>query len=252
MNVLIIEDEQYTANRLRQLVLEYDKDITIAAIINSVSSAIEWFKTHQPPDLILQDIQLSDGTCFDIYKAVPVNSPVIFTTAYNEYALKSFEVNSIDYLVKPYDFNDIKRVLEKFRNFSSMFQTTKIDDLNMLGETKRVLPRIRFLVKIGDNFKVIQTSEIAYFLSDGGLSFACLFDGKKYPLDQSLSEISFELDENNFFRINRNCIVSSKSIQKISSWYNSRLQIELLPKSEVEIIVSRERVREFKTWLGGG
>jgi DNA-binding LytR/AlgR family response regulator len=251
MNILIIEDEIFTANRLRQLVLEYDKSIEILASLTSVATAIEWLGSHQPPDLILQDIQLSDGTCFDIYEAIPINSPVIFTTAYNEYALKSFEVNSIDYLVKPYDFNDIKRVLEKFRNFSSIFQTAKIDDLKDLGETKKVLPRIRFLVRIGDHYKIIPTSEIAYFISDGGLSFACLFDGKKYPLDQSLSELSDELDENDFFRINRNCIVNSKSIQKISSWFNSRLQLEIHPNPEVEIIVSRERVREFKTWLGG-
>jgi DNA-binding LytR/AlgR family response regulator len=251
MRILIIEDELHTANRLKQLVLEYNNEAEILESLTSVATAIEWFKTHQVPDLIFQDIQLSDGTCFDIYEAIPVNCPVVFTTAYSEYALKSFEVNSIDYLVKPYDINDIKRVLDKFQQFSSIFQTTKIDDLKELGELKKSLPRIRFLIRIGDNFKVIQTSEIAYFLSDGGLSFAWLFDGKKYPVVQTLSELEDELDINDFFRINRNCIVNSRSIQKISSWFNSRLKIELHPKSEVEIIVSRERVKEFKYWLGG-
>jgi two-component system response regulator LytT len=250
MKILIIEDELHTANRLKQLVLEYDKEAEILANLTSVAASIEWFRSNKAPDLIFQDIQLSDGNCFEIYETVPVNCPVVFTTAYNEYALKSFEVNSIDYLVKPYDSNDIRRVLDKFNHFSSIFQTTKLDDLKLLGNPKKILPRIRFLVRIGDNYKIIRTADIAYLLSDGGLTFACLFDGKKYPLDQPLAELTDELDESDFFRINRNCIVNSKSIQKISSWFNSRLKIELLPKPDVEIIVSRERVKEFKNWLG--
>jgi DNA-binding LytR/AlgR family response regulator len=251
MRILIIEDELHTATWLKQLVMEYDNQVEILANLTSVASAIAWFKSNKAPDLIFQDIQLSDGTCFEIYEAVPVNCPVVFTTAYNEYALKSFEVNSIDYLVKPYDSNDIRRVLDKFHQFSSIFQTTQIDDLKALKESKKTLPRIRFLVRIGDHFKIIQTTDIAYFISDGGLSFAYLFDGKRYPLDQPLSELTDELDENDFFRINRNCIVNSRSIQKISSWFNSRLKVELQPKPDVEIIVSRERVKEFKSWLGG-
>jgi DNA-binding LytR/AlgR family response regulator len=250
MKVLIIEDELHTANRLKQLILDYDGRAEILAFVTSVAAAIEWFRSNKAPDLIFQDIQLSDGTCFEIYEAVPVNCPVVFTTAFNEYALKSFEVNSIDYLVKPYDSNDIRRVLDKFHQFASVFRTTEVDDLKILEYPKKTAPRIRFLVRIGDNYKMIRTADVAYLLSDDGLTFAFLFDGKKYPLDQSLAELTNELDDTDFFRINRNCIINSRSIQKISSWFNSRLRIELLPRPEVEIIVSRERVKEFKTWLG--
>lgn len=250
MKILIIEDELHTANRLQQLIFEYNKDYEILASLTSIKASVEWLKQNNPPDLIFQDIQLNDGLCFEIYKEVDIASPVIFTTAYSEYALKSFELNSIDYLVKPYDFPDIKRVLDKFNNFSSLFQNPQFDDLKEMLTAKAIVPRKRFLIRLGDNYKAVNASNIAYVFSDGGLSFAYTFEGSKYLLDQSLSELSVQLDSEEFFRINRNCIVNNQSIQKISNWFNNRLKLQLTPVVKEDVIVSRDRVKDFKAWMG--
>jgi len=250
MKILVIEDELHTANRLNQLIFEYNKDYEIIDSLSSIESSVEWLKKHKQPDLIFQDIQLKDGICFEIYKEVDISSPLIFTTAYSEYALKSFELNCVDYLVKPYDFSDIKRVLDKFRDFSSLFQTLPYDDLKEMITAKAVIPKKRFLIRLGDNFKAVNTSDIAYIFSDSGLSFAFTFEGVRYLLDQPLSELSVQLDSDEFFRINRNCIVNNKSIQKISTWFNNRLKLQLNPPVKEDVIVSRERVKDFKIWLG--
>ena len=250
MRILIIEDELHTANRLKQLILEYNKDYEILDSLSSIESSVKWLKQHKQPDLIFQDIQLKDGICFEIYKEVAINSPVIFTTAYSEYALKSFELNSVDYLVKPYDFGDIKRVMDKFNDFSSLFQTPQYDDLKDMISAGAVVAKNRFLIRSGDNYKVVNASDIAYIFSDTGLSFAYTFDGVRYLLDQPLFELSAQLDSEEFFRISRNCIVNNKSIQKISIWFNKRLKLLLKPPAKEDVIVSRERVKDFKAWLG--
>jgi two-component system, LytTR family, response regulator LytT len=251
MKILIIEDELHTANRLQQLIFEYNKDYEILAILTSVKSSVEWLKQHKQPELIFQDIQLNDGLCFEIYREIDIVSPVIFTTAYSEYALKSFELNSIDYLVKPYDFNDIKRVLDKFLNFSAHFRNPQFVDLKEILTAKAVIPRKRFLIRLGDNYKAVNSSDIAYIFSEGGLSFAHTFEGNRYLFDQSLSDLSAQLDSEAFFRVNRNCILNSQSIQKISNWFNNRLKLQLNPPTEEDIVVSRERVKDFKAWMGG-
>lgn len=250
MKILIIEDELHTANRLKQLIFEYDKDYEIVDSLSSIASSVEWLKHHKQPDLIFQDIQLKDGICFEIYKEVNINAPIIFTTAYSEYALKSFELNSVDYLVKPYDFVDIKRVMDKFINFSSLFQTPKYDVLKDMISAGEVATKKRFLIRLGDKYKVLNASDIAYIFSEGGLSFAYTFDRVRYLLDQPLAELSAQLDSEEFFRINRNCIVNNKSIQKISTWFNNRLKLLLNPPAKDDVIVSRERVKDFKAWLG--
>ena len=250
MKILIIEDELHTANRLQQLIFEYNKDYEILASLTSIKSSVEWLKQNKQPDLIFQDIQLNDGLCFEIYKEVEIASPVIFTTAYSEYALKSFELNSIDYLVKPYNFPDIKRVLDKFLNFSSLFQNPHFVDLKKMLTANTVIPRKRFLIRLGDNYKALNASDIAYIFSDCGLSFAYTFESNRYLLDQPLSDLSAQLDSEDFFRINRNCIVNNQSIQKISNWFNNRLKLQLNPNTKEDVIVSRERVKDFKTWMG--
>ncbi len=250
MRILIIEDEIHTATRLKQLILEYNQDYVIVATLSSVDSSIDWLRENDFPDLIFQDIQLKDGSCFEIYKAVEVKAPVIFTTAYSEYALKSFEVNSIGYLIKPYDFADIKRVLDKFRDFSSLFQIPQYENLKEIVSAKSTFPKRRFLIRTGDTYTAVNSSQIAYIVSDWGLSTAYTFDGEKYGLDQSLTQLAEQLDGSEFFRISRNCIVNSRSIQKISRWFNSRLKLQLNPKRTEEVVVSRERVKEFKSWLG--
>ncbi len=251
MKILIIEDEKHTANRLVGLLKNYQNDIEILDVLSSVKSAIDWFSSHLQPDLIFQDIELNDGQCFEIYQQIKIESPVIFTTAYQQYALKAFDLNSIDYLVKPYDQKDIKRVMDKFEKYGSLFQTNQVSMMKSLLANKETVWRERLLVRVGDTFKSLNVSEIAYFQSEGGLSFAISSDSKGYPLDQTLNELERVLNPTDFFRVNRNCIVSHVCITKVSSWFNSRLKLVLQPNSAGEVVVSRERVKDFKKWMGG-
>ncbi|SMC80364.1 LytR/AlgR family response regulator transcription factor [Moheibacter sediminis] len=250
MNILICEDEKHTAERLVKLLNEYDPLVKIITVLHSVEKALEWFSENEQPDLIFQDIELSDGNCFRIFEEVEIASPIIFTTAYSDYALESFSQNSIDYIVKPYDFADIKKAMDKFHNFRNVFQ---LPDKNLLGKIlKAPEKKSRFLVKLGDFYKTIQTGEIAYISSEGGLSVAHLFSGEKHLLDASLNELESELDEKLFFRINRGMIIHFQSIRSIQQWFSGRLKLELISNKEnfQEIIVSRSRASEFKGWLG--
>lgn len=251
MKILIIEDEKHTANRLVGLLKNYQNDIEVLDVLGSVKSAIDWFSSHRQPDLIFQDIELNDGQCFEIYQQIKIESPVIFTTAYQQYALKAFDLNSIDYLVKPYDHKDIKRVMDKFEKYGSLFQANEVSMMKSLLANKETAWRERLLVRVGDTFKSLNVFEIAYFQSEDGLSFAISSDQKRYPLDQTLNELERILNPTDFFRVNRNCIVSHVCIIKISSWFNSRLKLVLQPNSANEIVVSRERVKDFKKWMGG-
>lgn len=249
MKVLIIEDEIHTANRLEQLVKECEPSIEVLAILNSVAQSIKWFQNNEAPDLIFQDIQLGDGLCFEIYETINIEAPIVFTTAFSEYALKSFELNSIAYVVKPYDKKDILAVFEKYNKIKSHFLMPESQLLqNILVQKKDIIKR-RFLIKIGEQYQVLNTKDIAFIIFEYGLSFAYNFKNEKLPLDQSMNELSVQLDAKEFFRINRQCIVHSSSIMKISSWFNTRLKLETEPKEPIELIVSREKVREFKDWL---
>ncbi|MBB6459418.1 LytR/AlgR family response regulator transcription factor [Flammeovirga kamogawensis] len=249
MKILIIEDELPTANYLETLILQYNSSFEIVAKLSSVEDSIDWFKTNIQPDLIFQDISLSDGNCFEIYKQVMVQSPLIFTTAYSEYALESFQLNSIDYIVKPYDFEDIKRVLNKFSLYSNLFITSSPSSMNEIQENNEKKIKKRFLVSIGEQLKTVNTEEIAFIRFDEGLTFLHLYDGKKYPIDKSISTLESQLATSHFFRINRKYIIKIDAIKKINTWFNSRLQIETDPPTPEELIVSRERVKAFKDWL---
>ena len=249
MKVLIIEDERHTANRLKQIIKDYDSNIEIPAILSSVAESIDWFQNNSLPDLIFQDIRLSDGNCFDIYESQSINVPVIFTTAFSEYALRAFNVNSIDYLVKPYDFTDIKRALDKFKKIKLFFNLQDIPLLKELIISKSASYRKRFLVRSGDNYKSVPASEVAYIFSEDSISFIYTNEGKKHFVDQSILQLKEELDPHHFFQVNRKYIVGMQSIQKISNWYTGRLKLELNPGCENEVTVSRERVKLFKQWL---
>ena len=249
MKVLIIEDEQHTAERLKQLIITYDPDIQILGELTTVRESIEWLRNNPLPDLIFQDIQLSDGNCFEIYENINLSTPVIFTTAFSEYAIKSFEVNSIDYLVKPYDINELKRALDKYHKYYRSFNVPEIDLLKEVLARSSSAYKRRFLIRIGDEFRFIQTEEVAYILSEDNLTFLITRTGKRHPLDQSLASLTLELDPARFFQVNRMCIINIKSIEKISTWFNGRLKLLLTPSVNVDIFVSRERVRQFKIWL---
>ena len=250
MRVLIFEDEKYTATHLINLLGEIDPDINVVKVIGTVKEGIEWYGKNNMPDLIFQDVMLSDGNCFDIFDKVEITVPVIFTTAYSEYALRSFQVNSIYYIVKPYDKRDIKDALRKFEKMKSSFTPPGKVLLDEVLNKKALIPKRRFLIKSGDNFLVVNSPDIAYLISEDSVTMAVLFTGKKHIVDQSIAEFSNQMDSDIFFRINRKAIVNIHSVAKISTWFNSRLKLQLNPPVGEDIVVSRERVKDFKTWLG--
>lgn len=249
MRVLIFEDEKHTAVRLKNLLSEIDKSINVIDIISSVEAGIKWYKENEMPDLIFQDIILTDGNCFEIFDAVKVTAPVIFTTAFSNYAIKSFKVNSIYYIVKPYDINDIQLALSKLKSVRNTFALPKNTLLKEIITDEKYIPKKRFLIKNGENYSTVNSSEIAYLTSDDGVTFATLFNNKKHIVDYSIVDLAKQMDSEYFFQINRKMIVNIESVLKIHSWFNSRLKIETTPQMEEEIIISRERVKAFKEWL---
>lgn len=249
MNVLIFEDENPTAKRLANLLTEIDNTINIVDIISSVADGINWYKENQMPDLVFQDIMLSDGNCFDIYDKVEVSVPVIFTTAYSKYAIRSFQVNSIDYIIKPYDIEDLRSAINKFKKLQGNFNHPQKNLLEEILKRNAFVPKKRFLVKKGNNYVPVSSEDIAYLISDEGLTFATLFNKEKHIVNFSIAELAKQMDPSSFFQINRKMIVNVNSVKKISSWFNSRLKLLLEPPSNEDNVVSRERTASFKEWL---
>jgi len=249
MNVLIFEDEKPTAARLANLLTRIDNSINIVGTIGSVTAGIKWYKENPMPDLIFQDIQLSDGNCFDIFDAVEVSAPVIFTTAFSEYAIKSFQVNSIDYIIKPYDIKDLKSAIAKYGKLKGIFHPPENELLKEILKKNNFMPKKRFLIKMGDNYLPINSDDIAYLISEEGLTFATLFTKERHIVNYSIVDLAKQMDPSSFFQINRKMIVNVKSVKKISSWFNSRLNIALSPSYEGDVVVSRERAGSFKEWL---
>ncbi len=252
MDILIIEDEKLGAERLMDMLLEIDKSNTIIGICKSIQASVKWLREHKKPDLIMMDIELSDGKCFEIFKQLPVEAPVIFTTSYDEYALKAFKVNSIDYLLKPIKKEELIQSLEKLKQLKGLYDTKDlgIDKLvaQLQGQSNNY--RKRFLVKHGQKFMSIDTTEIAFFYAEDRLTVFRTWDNRQYLADYRLDEIGEMLDPADFRRINRAFIVHIKSIAAIHSYFNGKLKLELKPKSEKEVIISRESVADFKVWMG--
>ena len=249
--VLIIEDEPQAIKRLETLIEELIPDARILAKIDSVKESIAWLKENPSPDLIFMDIQLADGISFQIFDQCEVKSPVIFTTAYNAYALRAFKVNSIDYILKPVDKDDLKGALKKLELLMQGHDhATQI--LSNIGDAVKMLTRrykTRFVLKIGEHLKSVEVSDIQYFFSLEKTTFAKAGDGRKHILDFTLEQLEDLLDPGQFFRINRKYIISTAAIQDMVSYTNSRLKLVLKGSDDSDIIVSRERVQEFKDWL---
>ena len=250
IKVIIIEDEKPSARRLKRLLSAIG--IEAQGMLHSVEEAVNWFKTNEHPDLILLDIQLSDGLSFEIFEQVVVNSAIIFTTAYDEYALKAFKLNSIDYLLKPIDDEELEAAIEKFKTNRPEKHDLMVD----INQIKKLLVnpldksyKKRFTIKIGQHLRMVDTEDIECFYSDQKATYAYTRDRKNYLMDFSLEQLEEELDPLKFFRVNRKFIVNINAINDIISYTNSRLQIKLNNFSELEIIVSRERVKEFRQWL---
>lgn len=250
--VLIIEDEKPAAEWLSQLILKFNSSITILAVIDSVRGAKEWFEQHTAPDLAFMDIQLADGLSFEIFEQVKVPCPVIFTTAYEEYAIKAFKVNSVDYLLKPIAWSELQAAFQKFAGLSVQVTPTPSVSLEILNKVRDMIRKpykTRFVIKVGDHLKSIPVEEILFFYSMEKATYLCTSDFRTYTLDYSLDHISEMVDEHRFFRINRKYILSNLCIADIVVYSNSRLKIKLKKPGEESILVSRDKVQDFKQWL---
>lgn len=248
MKVLIIEDEQPAAHKLIRLLEEADKQIEVIDVLASIEQTINWLAVHPGPELIFMDIQLEDGISFEIFETCKIQTPVIFTTAYDEYALKAFKVNSIDYLLKPIAPDDLKTALDKFNVLHR--QQANYSRLESIISQLQPKTKERFLIKIGEHYRSVQTLSIHCFFIMERNTFIQTDTGKTYPIDYSLDRIEQLVDPGQFFRINRNFIVNFSAIQDILIYSSGRLKIILNGWTEKEdILVSRERVTEFKKWM---
>jgi len=249
MNVIIIEDEKPAARRLSRML---DKlNITVSTMLHSVAESIKWFNNNPHPNLIFLDIQLSDGLSFEIFDAVTIKSSVIFTTAYDEYALQAFKLNSIDYLLKPIDDDELSDAITKFKERSAN-QPQQID----FNDIKKLLInpidreyKKRFTVRVGQHIKLFPTEEIECFYSENKGSYLHTTDHRNYIIDTTLDKLEDELNPKQFYRVNRKFYVNINAIKDIISYTNSRLQIKLHNFKEFDIIAARERVKDFKAWL---
>ncbi len=250
MTAVIIEDENIASRRLANLIGELAPEIEIAGQITSVENGRQWFDTNPIPDLIFLDIQLNDGYGFDILDFLEDHPPVIFTTAYNEYAIRGFKYNGLDYLLKPIDKKDLKNALAKYRkNHSNTSTTIDQDQLERIKNIFNKEYKKRFMIKVGNHFNTFSVEDIAYFKSHEGIIFLYSHTGQQYPIEYSIDQLEEILDPVHFFRINRKYMVSVKAVVEIRSYFNSRLLLKLKPKDEEQIIVSRERTSNFKKWL---
>jgi DNA-binding LytR/AlgR family response regulator len=251
MKILIIEDEPASAQRLQKMVIEIEPEATVMELLDSISTSVEWLRGHSEPDLVLSDIHLADGLSFEIFRQVNLSCPVIFTTAYDQYAIQAFKANGIDYLLKPVKKTELAEAIRKFRKMQT---SAPRFDLSLLAEVlgsknKEYLKRL--VIRIGQQIKVIGISDVAYFYIDEKIVFAVTFGRDRYPMDLSLDQLEGQLDPERFFRINRAFIVSLESIETMITYSKARIKIRLKPPCELESITSTERSAAFRDWLRG-
>ena len=251
MNIIIIEDEKPAARLLQRKVEKLG--LEVHTLLHSVEESVEWFQNNKHPDLIFLDIQLSDGLSFEIFEQIDIKSAVIFTTAYDEYALRAFKLNSIDYLLKPIDEEELEIAINKYKNQVQKNTVSSLDfDMikKMILGTETKEYKSRFSVKIGQQLKVILIDEVECFYSENKGTYLHTFENRNYLLDLTLEQIEEELSPKNFYRVSRKFIIPLKAINEIQVYSNSRLKLILPSYKEEEVIVSREKVSDFKTWIG--
>jgi len=259
MNILIVEDEDLAVKKIKKTLQAVDESAVVAGVTDSIESTVLWLQQNTPPDLILMDIELADGQSFEIFKLTEVKSPVVFTTSYDEYALKAFKVNSIDYLLKPVQKEELQAAMDKYRMLKETYAVQEPSAENvsldkLVRELKEKLQpkeyRKRFLVKLGQRLVSIEVDDIAYFFSDGRLNFFMTKDNKKFVVDYTMDELEDMIDPQQYFRISRSFYVSAESIDKIDDYFGNRLILGLRPALDKEAVVSREKVGDFKKWMG--
>ena len=254
LRILIIEDEAPAYRRLNGLLQEHHPDLRVVDVLDAIESAVPWFAHHEAPDLIFSDIQLADGLSFELWRQVPPPSPIIFTTAFDEYMLEAFRANGIDYLLKPIEADDLARSVQKFRAL------TRNEGVPGTSELARVLEHLqaggerhrdRFLVKLGSKLLPVQAADVAYFCSMDGATELHTHLGKRYVIDGPLDDLERQVDPRRFFRLNRQCLASLDAISVVHQHFQGKLKVALTPPAPMDILVSREKARSLKAWLDG-
>ncbi|MGD9994382.1 MAG: LytR/AlgR family response regulator transcription factor [Salinivirgaceae bacterium] len=255
LHVLIIEDEPFAQNELQRLLQNISKEFSVLDCLESVEDAVAWFNSHEAPDVVFCDIQLADGLSFEIFTQVKVKAPVIFTTAYDTYAIEAFKVNSIDYLLKPIEPNALNSALEKLEAMKEQFSgneqllsNNQLDNLLALVQMPQTYKN-RMLVKIGDQYKFIPVADVAYFYAEDNEVLLMTSEKKRYVIDYSIEQLVSMLDPNLFYRLNRSFLSNKEAIVKVHRYFNSRLKIDLQPEADTEVLVSRVKVAEFLNWM---
>ena len=248
MRVLIIEDETAAARNLQSMLEAVEPSIEIVGITESIADTVDWFAENETPDMVVMDIHIADGESFRIFDSVDITAPIIFTTAYDQYALEAFKVNSIDYLLKPLKEEDLQRALDKWRRITN---TERNEYNNRVGSMISGHQRASemFLVHVKDKIVPLQSSDIAFFYTSNERVTAHLLSGESYPIDKTLEALQSSLSEFDFFRANRQFIISRKAVKDISIWFGSRLSLNLTVEIPERIVISKARVPEFKRWL---
>jgi DNA-binding LytR/AlgR family response regulator len=249
INLLIVEDEQPAARRLQKMLLELDPEINIVGVADTVDTAVNWLSTKPQPDLIMLDIQLGDGLSFSIFNRVKVSSYVIFTTAYDEYAIRAFDLNSIGYLLKPVEKEKLNSALQKFRSMGNARQDLDIRQIIQAIDERKEQHKKRFVVNVASRIRIIDTGSIAYFYSMEKGTYICTSDNKHYPLEYSLDSIEDMVDSASFFRVNRAFLVSLKAISRIDVVSKSRIKLTTDPPFTGEVLVSGPKSSDFRTWI---
>jgi len=253
MKILIIEDEPFAQTELLRLLEKTGYEFEVAGILDSVEDSVEWLKSNAEPELIFLDIQLSDGISFEIFRHIKIKAPVIFTTAFDEYAIQAFRLNSIDYLLKPIELDALKAALNKLEEMKSNLALSPLLNENILKDLLQMQKhdyKSRFIAKMGDQIKSIGIEDIAYFYAEDNLVFVRCAGNERYIIDLTLELLEKEVDPKEFFRLNRGYLVRISAIRKVSKYFNSRLLIELEPPAEEKVLVSRVKVPGFMGWMG--
>lgn len=250
MNILIIEDEQLAQERLQQIILNFDPGITIAGCLESVEEAVTWFNTKPHPDLILLDIHLSDGESFEIFKRTQIQKPIIFITAFDNYAIDAFRLFSIDYILKPVTAEALAAAINKYKNLSHLFTPANYRLLTeQVKDNYSNSYRTRFLSKVGQRIFFISTTDVAYFAAENKIVFLVDKEGNRFVINNTMENLERELNPKDFFRLNRKVIIHAEAIDQIKPFHNSRLKLQLKGIAVAEeMIISRERVADFKQW----
>lgn len=254
MNIVIIEDEALAAKKLEHMLSEITTEVSVAATLESIEDAVSWFESNLHPDLIFMDIQLEDGLSFDILNRVDIDCPIIFTTAYDQYALQAFKSKSIDYLLKPIGMEDLNRAFIKYRDIygnqkSFLYMKEEIRSLGHLLQSNQKIYKNRFLVQLGNKLHSISTTDIAYFKSEDRTILLVTKDNHRFPLDRTLDAIEAELNPIQFSRANRQFIIQIDSISKIEPHFKGRLKLTLKPGRDVDLVISSDKSRHMRKWL---